>query len=320
MTYFDVFNGDADGVCALLQLRLSESREAELITGVKRDIQLLARLPVDRALKITALDISLDKNRAAVDSLLAAGSHIFYVDHHFPGEDLPAHPKFTSLINTEPTTCTSLLVDQYLQGRYRNWAIAAAFGDNLNEVALELGRTAGLQEQQITGLQELGVCINYNGYGATLDDLYFHPADLYRKLLDYRDPLDLIGSRSDAWEVLRSGYTEDMQRGLSADELYRSSSVLVISLPDAPWARRVSGVLGNEIANRNPQLACAILTENGSNDYLVSIRAPLLNRMGADEVARQFPSGGGRKAAAGINQLPSEKVGQFVAAMEKRWG
>ena len=43
----------------------------------------------------TILDISLDKNREAVDALLAAGSTIFYVDHHFPGESLPDAPGFT---------------------------------------------------------------------------------------------------------------------------------------------------------------------------------------------------------------------------------
>ena len=37
---FDVFNGDADGICALLQLRLERPLATQLITGVKRDIQL----------------------------------------------------------------------------------------------------------------------------------------------------------------------------------------------------------------------------------------------------------------------------------------
>ena len=41
---YDVFNGDADGICALLQLRLAEPREAQLVTGVKRDINLLSRV------------------------------------------------------------------------------------------------------------------------------------------------------------------------------------------------------------------------------------------------------------------------------------
>ncbi|HZV66950.1 MAG TPA: hypothetical protein VFG03_18780, partial [Telluria sp.] len=44
---YDVFNGDADGICALHQLRLAQPAETRLITGVKRDIALLDRLPCD---------------------------------------------------------------------------------------------------------------------------------------------------------------------------------------------------------------------------------------------------------------------------------
>jgi len=47
MIHFDVFNGDADGICALTQLRNAQPREAELITGVKRDINLLDTFPYD---------------------------------------------------------------------------------------------------------------------------------------------------------------------------------------------------------------------------------------------------------------------------------
>ena len=101
-----------------------------LITGVKRDIALVKYVPADKSAQVNILDISLDKNREAVDNLLAWGCSVFYVDHHFPGESLPEHHNFTALIDTQPTTCTSLLVDQHLGGRFHNWAIAAAFGDN----------------------------------------------------------------------------------------------------------------------------------------------------------------------------------------------
>jgi len=43
---YDVFNGDADGICALIQLRRADPKpDATLITGVKRDIELLERVP-----------------------------------------------------------------------------------------------------------------------------------------------------------------------------------------------------------------------------------------------------------------------------------
>ncbi|MFV8570540.1 DHH family phosphoesterase [Marinobacter sp. SBS5] len=319
MNVFDVFNGDADGICALIQLRLAEPCESTLITGVKRDIALAKQVPLDSPAKVNILDISLDKNRAAVDSLLAAGSSVFYVDHHFPGETLPDAPGFTALIDTQPTTCTSLLVDQHLCGRFHNWAIAAAFGDNLNTVAKELAQKAGLTSEQAGLLKTLGVCINYNGYGSTVEDLHFHPADLLREFVKFADPLDLIASEPAAWQQLRDGYDADMAKGLAAQVLSETDTSLVVKLSNAAWARRVSGVLGNELANRNPDKACAIVTETESDHYLVSIRAPLNNRTGADEVARQFPTGGGRKAAAGINELPAGQLDEFVGVMAGFW-
>tara|TARA_R110002094_G_scaffold2361_2_gene9710 strand:+ start:414 stop:1376 length:963 start_codon:yes stop_codon:yes gene_type:complete len=319
MNVYDVFNGDADGICALIQLRLAEPAETNLITGVKRDIALVRQVPTIKPVKATILDISLDKNREAVDALLALGSEVFYVDHHFPGESLPDAPGFTALIDTQPTTCTSLLVDKHLGGQFHNWAIAAAFGDNLNAVAEKLAEVAGLSAEQVESLKTLGVCINYNGYGATVDDLHFHPADLYREFVKFEDPLELIASEPPAWEKLRDGYEADMARGLSAPVMAENDSSIVVKLPDEPWARRVSGVLGNELANRNPDKACGIVTENADGSYLVSIRAPLNNRTGADELARRFPTGGGRKAAAGINELPADQLEAFLGVMANFW-
>ena len=319
MTTYDVFNGDADGICSLIQLRLAEPAETTWITGVKRDIALAKQVPIAEPAQVNILDVSLDKNRAAVDALLAAGCSVFYVDHHYPGQQLPQVENFTALIDTQPTTCTALLMDQHLEGRFHNWAITAAFGDNLNAVGEELAQKAGLTVEQTDALKMLGVCINYNGYGSAVEDLHFHPADLYREFVAFSDPLKLIASEPLAWQQLRDGYEADMTKGLAAPALAETGSSLVVKLPDEAWARRVSGVLGNDLANQNPDKACAIVTEKADGNYLVSIRAPLNNRTGADEVARQFPTGGGRMAAAGINALPAEQLDALVGTMAQFW-
>ena len=88
MIHFDVFNGDADGICALTQLRNAQPREAQLVTGVKRDINLLERVDASEGSQVTVLDVSLDKNREGLQRALAAGADVFYCDHHFAG-DIP---------------------------------------------------------------------------------------------------------------------------------------------------------------------------------------------------------------------------------------
>jgi hypothetical protein len=57
-----------------------------------------------------------------------------------------------------------------------------------------------------------------------------------------------------------------------------------------------------------------LLTRSPQGHYVVSVRAPLINRTGADELCRQFPTGGGRKAAAGINVLPADRLPDFIRA------
>ena len=85
MRYFDVFNGDADGICALHQLRLADPVDSQLFTGIKRDIELLGSVPAGAGDRVTVLDVSLDRNRAGLMALLERGAHVRYFDHHYAG-------------------------------------------------------------------------------------------------------------------------------------------------------------------------------------------------------------------------------------------
>src|SRR6185295_2164578 len=130
MQFYDIFNGDADGICALQQLRLADPRESILVTGVKRDINLLSRVEARAGDELTVLDIALGANAPDLARLLAVGARCRWFDHHAPGT-IPRHPNLRTVIDTSPEVCTSLLVDRVLEGRYRLWAVVAAFGDNL---------------------------------------------------------------------------------------------------------------------------------------------------------------------------------------------
>ncbi|RWX42980.1 hypothetical protein VT98_14712, partial [Candidatus Electrothrix communis] len=58
MNSLDVFNGDADGICALHQLRLHEPRpNARLLSGVKRDIALLEQVTEVSNTALTVQDL-----------------------------------------------------------------------------------------------------------------------------------------------------------------------------------------------------------------------------------------------------------------------
>lgn len=312
---FDVFNGDADGLCALQQFRLAFPGESELITGVKRDIALLKKVAANSGDEINVFDISLDKNREPLTSLLAQGVEVKYFDHHFAG-DIPESANLDANIDTTPDTCTSLIVDQFLNGRHRAWAVVGAFGDNFDNSARRAAEPLGLSEDQLSLMRDLGVFLNYNGYGATVEDLHFPPAELSCRMADYEDPLQFIEQESGVFETLRNGSEEDFAKAEATEPSIVDDKVAVYLFPAEAWARRVSGVFSNKLAGANPDRAHALLTELPQGGYVVSVRAPLNNKSGADDLCRQFPTGGGRKAAAGINELPAAMYDEFVAAFK----
>lgn len=310
--HYDVFNGDADGIIALLQLRFAEPKVSTLVTGVKRDIQLLKQVDIDQAESVTALDISMEKNLPEVEALLQNNVKVFYCDHHRSG-DIPQSDNLDALINLDAEVCTSLLINDRLGGQYAKWAVAAAFGDNLFASANKLAQEISLTESEAEFLKELGTLINYNGYGAALNDLHIEPAALYKQLTSYVDPLTLLDDESSPYYTLKKGYELDSNQVLSIPPAHSDAQCKVFELPCEAWARRISGVFGNELANQSPDLAHAVLTLNASGqDYTVSVRAPLNNRVGADEICSSFPTGGGRKAAAGINALTLDDKLKFI--------
>ena len=312
---FDVFNGDADGIISLTMLRRAEPLEAKLVTGRKRDIALLERVEAGAGERVTVLDISMKSNAAPLRRILDAGAQVFYADHHNAG-DIPEHPNLQAHINTSPEVCTAVLIDNLQDGAYRAWTVAAAFGDNFPAMAHRLAVGHNLP---LASLDELGTLINYNGYGGSVDDLLFHPADLYREVSAFDTPMAFLDEKDNIFKALQQGFREDMASVSAAKVLDESEAGLVLGLDDDAASRRASGTFGNQMAQENPERAHAILTAQeteAGTGYLVSIRAPLSNRSGADKLAMQFETGGGRAAAAGINHLPQSSLADFIKAFK----
>lgn len=313
---YDIFNGDADGICALVQLRLATPAESTLVTGVKRDIVLLDKVDAKEGDHLNVLDVSFDKNKLGVERALTSGASVFYMDHHFAG-DIPEHKRLETHINTAPEVCTSLLMNGYLKNQYSHWAVVGAFGDNLRNSAVAIAKPLSLTDAELDQLEKLGIYMNYNGYGASVDDLHFAPDDLYKAVLPYNNPLNFIADAGPNFDKLEQGYEVDMANAKAIMPEYDASHCSVFVFPNEAWARRVSGVYGNDLAQQYKSKAHAVITSRKDGDYQVSVRAPLDNRTGADELCRQFPTGGGRAAAAGINNLPPEQLDHFIETFQQ---
>lgn len=316
MAYIDVFNGDADGICALHQLRLEEPLDSTLVTGLKRDIELLKTVKAAAGDVLTVLDISLDRNRKGLDDLLARGARVRYFDHHYAGT-VPTHRNLVAVIDESGVACTSGLVDRHLNGRHRIWAIAGAFGDGFEEAALALARALEVDAQRLETLRELGAALNYNAYGETEADVMVNPAALYRMVSDYADPFELF-AREPIVAHLCQERAADLRRAIKV-KAREARATTACLLPDEPWSRRVSGTLANRLALDDPHRAHVVITPRVAGGYVISVRSPQGGGPSAVEFCRRFPTGGGRRAAAGVDVLPESHLNDFLEAFEEAY-
>ena len=316
MPHFDIFNGDADGICAIQQIRLNNPQASTLVTGVKRDTLLLKNIISVKNSVLTVLDISSHANRGPLLKLLKQGNTIHYFDHHFSGE-ITESPLFHPHIDTSPDVCTSIIVDRLLKVVRRYWAIVASFGDNLHSSALKLACSLSLDATETEELREMGELINYNSYGETKEDLYYSQESLYKAINTFSDPLEFFHSSGELIK-LREGFLNDMELAETLLPVRDSTAGRIFIFPNEAWCRRVCGTFINKLAREEPDLAHSLLVERQDGNFQISVRAPLAKPYGAEKLCIKF-AGGGRTMAEGINDLAPEEVGLFFEAFEKQF-
>lgn len=316
---FSVCNGDADGLCAAVQWYMHEPGPVTLVTGLKRELSLLERVDAGAGDEINIFDLAMSRNRGALLRLLGAGARVRYFDHHAMDSDVPTGALFEAWVDTASDICTSLLVDRRIGGACHGWALVGTYGDNLAEAADRLCADWGYDTGDRLRLRRMGEAINYNAYGDDERDVHIAPARLYKIMIRYRDPRDLLAHEGviDEIDALRR---RDVHRALAIAPHWQDARGSVLVLPDEPWSRRVVGALANELANAEPQRAHAVLKpQRDGGAYVVSVRAPLEAPHGAHALCHDF-GGGGRARAAGVDSLPASDLDRFVAAFAAtRW-
>ncbi len=316
MRRFDVFNGDADGICALRQVRLAQPAEATPITGLKRDIALLSRVQAGEGDEVTVLDISLERNREALERLLAAGARVRWFDHHRAGA-IPPHAALEAVIDESADVCTSILVDRHLGGRFRAWAVAGAFGDALDEAAASLARAAGLAPEATQALCELGRNLNYGACGETQADVLLPAEETWRRAAAHFDPLALAAEPFN--DQLGRARRADLALAREFAPRLDATGAWAVALPDAAWSRRVLSAFANERAGADPRRAQAVLVPDALGGFAVSVRVPREASPDAGRFCSRYATGGGRARAAGIGHLPAGEVARFLEELAAAW-
>ena len=213
MTNYDVFNGDTDGIFAWHQLRLAHPRDAIIVTGVKRDVNLVARVNASEGDLVTIMDVSHAKNRKDVQRILDSGAIVEYFDHHDPKE-LIVHANITYHINTEPNISTGLIVNSHVNGKNNLWSIATAFGDNHIDLAMGMAKSEDLSDEQIQILKHIGLVVNYNSYGQTIDDLFFSPEVIAEATSACGTDVFLFAEQDNIFSTLLDNYNADMSSAM----------------------------------------------------------------------------------------------------------
>lgn len=307
---FDVCNGDADGLCAVLQWRLHDPVPATLVTGLKRDIELLQRVPQRQADEVLVCDVSVERNLQALQRLLDTGVRVRWFDHHRAGP-VPVHDKLEAHLDPGSETCSSLLVDRWLDGAFHAWALVGAYGDALTVLADRRAAAVGFDGDARAALRRLGEAINYNAYGEELEDVRIAPHLLYAIMARHSDPLEMAAAEPIVAELdgLRR---DDLERALRVAPLAQGARARVTVLPDAAWSRRVGGILANRLAAEHPQQAQAVMAPLRGGALRVSVRAPRSAPHGADAFCARY-GGSGRTAAAGIDALAPQALERFAS-------
>ena len=282
------YNGDADGICSMVQWGLVYGIEGQRVTGVKRDIELLERVNPNPNDEIIVMDISLARNHARAVELSTQGFDITWFDHHLAGDPIDA---IATHIDTSSDVCTARIVEKYL-GVESDWAQVALHGDGLSP------------HSNKPEFKELGELLNYNGYGADLSDLHFHPDDLLLLCLQAKTPQNFMDTQ--AFMTLKNGFEADLS---NAKNIEPSNGYYV--LPDESWARRVVGVMAHRINERGD--GPHVIAIDKGETLQVSIRG----REGIGELCKMF-GGGGRATAGGIDALPKSEITALMKEVNSR--
>lgn len=313
--YYDLFNGDADGMISSHMYRTFMPKNSVKFTGLKRDVKLLRHVTTYRDSIITVFDISLKSNDDYVERVLQNNNSVRWFDHHDPGTT-DFGTALRTRIDTDPDCCTAILVDKYLDGLYRPWTVAAAYGDNLHQCAEELN--PNMTQSSMDILRTIGETLNYSGYGNTESDLISQPIDTYEDMVQYRNPFNYY-KKSRLFHVIHDQMLADQDRLSRAEVLFDEEFGTIVRLPSGPASARYSGIYSNKLATDNPDKAFGIVTID-ENNFKVSIRAPINRPTGAVTLANQFPTGGGREKAAGINVLPQDNIHEFYSKFKEVFG
>ena len=256
-------------------------------------------------------------NRAALERLVRDGAAVEYFDHHFTG-DAPLPGGVVAHIDTSPHVCTGMLVDRHLHGRQRIWAVVAAFGDNLVDVACDLAAALCREHGRAGGAAGPG-----------------RRTDAQQLQRPRRGRVDPAGRRSRGSSspspirfdsLRRARCTRPSRPRDAATSHSRATSRRRTCCPGPGCTccpmRPGRGACAASSATRSPTRSPRSRTRSSRCARTATTRSACARRARVPTAPTRSAgssAGNGRAAAAGIGRLPREELGEFVARLAERY-
>jgi nanoRNase/pAp phosphatase (c-di-AMP/oligoRNAs hydrolase) len=186
-------------------------------------------------------------------------------------------------------------------------------------LATNMAKSEGLDDEQILLLKQIGLTVNYNSYGQTVDDLFYSPEEIAKAVKACGSDIFSFTEQNDIFSTLLENFSNDLSSAVCQEPYSISKNGVIYVFPNEVWTHRIMGSFSNHLVSTNKDLACAIAVLNSDETYRISVRSSLNNPHGAGDLCKEF-GGGGREKAAGINNLPDSELDEFKKEFEKTFG
>ena len=184
------------------------------------------------------------------------------------------------------------------------------------DLAMNMAKSENLSEEQTTLLKQIGLVVNYNSYGQTVEDLFFSPEEIAKAVKACGSDIFRFTEQSDIFPTLLENFSADMSSAVCQEPYSISDNAVIYTLPNEGWTHRVMGSFSNHLVSTNKDLACAIAVLNSDGTYRISVRSSINNPYGAGDLCKKF-GGGGREKAGGVNNLNASEVDSFKEEFER---
>ena len=184
------------------------------------------------------------------------------------------------------------------------------------DLAMNMAKSENLNEDQIILLKQIGLVVNYNSYGQTVEDLFYTPEEIAEAVKACGSDIFRFTEQRDIFSTLLENFSADMSSAVCQEPYSIGENTVIYTLPNEPWTHRIMGSFSNHLVSTNKDLACAIAVLNSDGTYRISVRSSINNPHGAGDLCKKF-GGGGREKAGGVNNLDESELDNFKKEFDR---